>query len=170
MTRPDPAVAIKSSRRAFLSLAGVATAGAVAAIGFAQNTSAARRWCNMDPIVSIDGKLADIFLASDLKLLLTATGPSIIKIGLPSGSTGKVILSDLGFGLKGYSISFHTDLSLKSTTDHTQLAISVYVPSSDPSLPLTVTFAPRTLKSGLKQILFGSSASGMVNQWVMLKV
>ncbi len=161
---------IRLNRRSFLTRTGVAAAGTIAAVGFAQNASAARRWCNMDPVVLIDGKLADIFLASDIKLMLTATGPSVIKIGLPSGSKGSVILSDLGFGLKGYDISFHTDSSLESTRNHTQVAISAYVPSSESGLPLKVTFAPRTLRSGLKQILFGTSSEGLVNEWVYLNI
>lgn len=49
------------NRRSFLTRTGVAAAGTIATMRFAQNASAARRWCNMDPVVLIDGKLADIF-------------------------------------------------------------------------------------------------------------
>ncbi len=91
----------KLNRRGFLAKVGVIAAGSALALMGVQQTSAARRWCSMDPIAVIDGRLADIFLASDVRLLLTATGPSIIRVGLPVGSKGTVILSDLGFGLKG---------------------------------------------------------------------
>lgn len=158
------------NRRSFLTKAGLVAVGSALALGSVERAVAARRWCSMDPIVIIDGRLADIFLSSDIKLLLTATGPSVIRVGLPVGSKGKVLLSDLGFGLKGYDIKFETDSSLVSTKSHTEVSVKAYVPSKDSTLPLKITFAPRSLNSSLKQILFGTSAEGMVNEWVHLKV
>ena len=145
MNSSGATVPLTLSRRSLLARAGVAAAGSALALSVGQRAQAARRWCSMDPIVVIDGRLADIFLASDLKLLLTATGPSVIRIALPTGSKGSVILNDLGFGLKGYDIKFMSDSSLVKTSKHTPVAIAAYVPSSDGSLPLQVTFAPRSL-------------------------
>jgi hypothetical protein len=89
-------------------------------------------------------------------------------ITIPTGSKGAVILTDLGF-LRGYKISFRQSSSLKKTTSHTQVKVSVYAPNTGTRLPVKVTFAPRTLSSGLKAILFGQSASGYSNSWVTLK-
>jgi hypothetical protein len=170
MDQNDSPSRISLSRRSFLTRAGVVAAGSALAVAGVQRAEAARKWCAMDPIVVIDNKLADIFLSSDLKLLLAATGPSVIRVGIPVGSKGTVILNDLGFGLKGYDIKFVTDSTLESTKRHTEVSVKAFVPSKDPTLPLQVTFAPRSLDSSLKQILFGDSAEGMVNEWVHLRV
>lgn len=156
------------TRRLLLSRAGAVAAGSALAIVGVRGAGASWRWCATDPLVSIDGRLGDIFLASDLSLHATASGPSIIRIAIPRSSTGEVVASDLGFGLKGYDIAFATDASLKATPSHTPISIAVYSPSTDPSLPLKVTFAPRDPGSSLEQILLGASAEGMVNEWIYL--
>src|SRR5215217_9508544 len=137
------------SRRTFAALAG---AGINAA-------SAGRSWCRTDPVVMIDGQLADVFVASDIAMLLKATGPVRIRIYIPQGSRGWVALTDLGFG-KGYDISFVETADLVRDGRHTPVIVEVYAPSRDSSLPVTVTFAPRTLDSSLADILFGMSADG----------
>jgi hypothetical protein len=129
---------------------------------------AARGWCLADPLIMVDGHLADVFVSSDPAMLLKASGPIEMVITIPTGSKGVVILTDLGF-LKGYKISFKHSSSLKKTRSHTQVQVSVYAPNKGAKLPVKVTFAPRTLKSGLKAILFGQSVSGYSNSWVTLK-
>lgn len=158
------------NRRRLLARFGAAALTTVLSLGVVERAEAARRWCVADPVVMIDGQLADIFLSSDLKLQTAATGPSKIRVYLPSSSKGITILSDLGFGLRGYDIKFLEDASLTRTTRNTQIRISVYVPSNDDDLPLTVTFAPRSLDSTLKEILLGMSADGSVNEWVDLSI
>jgi hypothetical protein len=134
----------------------------------ASHADAARGWCLADPVIIVDGQLADVFVSSDPAMLLRASGPIEMVITIPTGSKGAVILTDLGF-LRGYKISFRQSSSLKKTTSHTQVKVSVYAPNTGTRLPVKVTFAPRTLSSGLKAILFGQSASGYSNSWVTLK-
>jgi hypothetical protein len=129
-------------------------------------TEAARGWCLADPVVMIDGQLADIFVSSQLAMLTSANGPIKMVITIPKGSRGIVVLTDLGF-LRGYNISFQESTSLKKTKTHTPVVVSVYAPSKK-SLPVTVTFAPRSLSRGLIAVLFGMSASGTSNSWVKL--
>lgn len=157
-------------RRRLLAKSLALGLAASVSLGVTERAQASRRWCSVDPVVLIDGRLADIFLASDVKLQLSATGPSILRISLPESSQGSVILSDTGFGLKGYDIEFVTDSSLKRTAEHTPIRIAALTPSSDSTLPLKVTFAPRTLDSSRSQVLFGTSAEGLVNRWVKLRV
>jgi hypothetical protein len=132
----------------------------------APSAEAGIAWCRVDPIVLIDGQLADVFVASTLAMHLKATGPVELVIRIPEGSKGTVVLSDTGFGLKGYRISFVSDSSLKRTATRTPVRVSAFAPSSDSSLPVQVTFAPRSLGFGLLPILFGMSASGFANSWV----
>jgi hypothetical protein len=151
------------NRRTFAAMA----AGAVLAGAGINAASAGRSWCRVDPVVIIDGQLADIFVASDLKMLLKATGPITMRISIPEGSKGWVVLTDLGFG-KGYDIDFVETSDLARDGRRTPVVIDVYAPAKDSALPVTVTFAPRTLGSSLADILFGMSAEGTANSWVTL--
>jgi hypothetical protein len=133
----------------------------------APEASAARGWCRFDPVIMVDGQLADVFVGSTLEMLSSATGPVKIEIIIPTGSKGYVVLTDLGF-LKGYSIVFKQSSSLVRTAKHTQIRIRVYAPAKNSALPVTVTFAPRSLTSSLWQILIGTSVDGHANQWISL--
>ena len=133
----------------------------------APQAQAARGWCMADPLIMVDGQLADVFVASDPAMLLKASGPIQMVITIPTGSKGAVILTDLGF-LRGYKISFAYSDKLVRTKTHTQVKVSVYAPNTGSKLPVKVTFAPRTLSSGLIAILFGQSATGYSNSWVSL--
>lgn len=130
------------------------------------STEAARGWCLADPVIMVDGQLADVFVSSQLAMLTSATGPIKMVITIPTGSKGSVILTDAGF-LRGYEISFKQSSALKKTKTHTPVQIAVYAPSSK-ALPVTVQFAPRNLSRGLVAVLFGMSASGSSNAWVRL--
>ena len=134
----------------------------------APRADAARGWCMADPLIMVDGQLADVFVSSDLTMLLKASGPIQMVITIPTGSKGQVILTDLGF-LRGYKISFVTSSKLTRTSTQTQVQVRVYAPNTGAQLPVKVTFAPRTLSSGLMAILFGQSVTGLSNSWVTLK-
>jgi hypothetical protein len=132
----------------------------------APHAEAGIAWCRVDPVVLIDGQLADVFVASTLAMHVKATGPVELVIRIPEGSTGVVILSDTGFGLKGYRINFVSDPTLTRTNLRSPVRVSAFAPSSDSTLPVEVTFAPRSLGFGLLPILFGMSAAGYSNSWV----
>lgn len=131
----------------------------------AQGASAARGWCRVDPIIVVDGQLADVYIGSSLTMLLQATGPISLEITIPNSSTGYVILNDLGF-LHGYNVVFKHSSALTRTRTHTQIQARVYAPASSSDLPVTVTIAPRSLSSSLMEILLGTSADGHANSWV----
>jgi hypothetical protein len=122
----------------------------------------------MDPVIMVDGQRADVFVGSSLDMLLKATGPIQIVVTVPTGSRAKVVLTDLGFG-RGYSFVFKQSSTLKRTSTHTQIKIAVYAPASSSTLPVSVNFAPRSLGSGLTDILFGKTSSGYSNSWVSLR-
>jgi hypothetical protein len=146
--------------------AGAASLAAVSLVG-AREAEAARAWCRVDPVVLIDGQLADIFVGSDLRMLLSATGPIKMQISIPTGSKGNVVLTDLGF-TRGYSISFVQTSSLVRQNGRTPVIVKVYAPAKDSSLPVSVNFSPRSLGSSLMDILFGMTADGTANSWVTL--
>lgn len=150
------------SRLLFTFLAVLVLSVSVAA----PQADAARGWCKVDPVIMVDGQLADVFVGSTPEMLLQATGPIKMEILIPKGSKGSVILMDAGF-LRGYDIKFIQSSKLTKTRTHTQVKVRVYAPSKT-SLPVTVTFAPRTLSSSLVQILLGTSVDGVSNSWVTL--
>jgi hypothetical protein len=150
------------TRRHALRLLGGGALVAVAAAGRPRGTDAARTWCRTDPVVKIDGKVADIWLSSYRELHGSASGPAEIVVSVPVGVSTELLASDLGFGRHGYRVSFTQSGSLKKLPTRCQVQVSVYVPSTDGSLPLQVDFLPRS--SGLT----AASASGSVNKWVKL--
>jgi hypothetical protein len=155
-------VPARFSRRTFAVMVAAGAAGA----GI-ESASAGRAWCRFDPVVMIDGQLADVFIGSTLMMLLNATGPIKINISIPNDSKGSVVLVDLGFG-RGYDIKFIKTSNLTKTRSQTPVIIEVYAPAKDSSLPVSATFAPRSLGSSLTDILFGMSAEGNANEWVTL--
>jgi hypothetical protein len=104
-------------RRSALRLLGGAALAALAASATATRAEAARTWCRTDPVVKIDGQVADVWLSSYWELHKTATGPSEIVISVPPGVSTELLASDLGFGRHGYVVSFQEDPSL-SWHDH----------------------------------------------------
>jgi hypothetical protein len=150
-------------RRSALRLLGSAALAAVAAGAAAGRAEAARTWCRTDPVVKIDGKVADIWLGSYTELHTAATGPAQIVVSVPKGVSTQLLACDLGFGKYGYTVNFKQDAALTRSATGPQVIVSVYVPSKDASLPLSVSFAPRS--SGLA----AASASGFVNRWVTLQ-
>ena len=156
------------TRRQSLRLLAGGSLALAAGLGATDVASAGRAWCRVDPVISIDGQLADIYLTSTLSMNLKATGPTKIVITIPSTSTGRVHLVDLGFGLKGYQISFVKSAALTRTKTHTQVQIAAYAPASDSSLPVEVHFL--SLSSGLASGLLTSAAGyGTANQWITVK-
>ena len=129
----------------------------------ARDASAARGWCLADPVIMVDGQLADVFVTSDLAMLTAANGPIQLVIAIPKGSKGSVVLTDLGYG-HGYKISFVQQANLTRTSHHTQIHIRAYVPATT-ALNVQVNFAPRSLNAGLTAILLGKTAEGVANSW-----
>lgn len=135
----------------------------LASIVLAPTTSAARLWCRTDPIVLIDGKLADVFVSGPLTAPLKVTGPTKMVVSVPEGVRTQMILQDLGF-LRGYDFKFQESSELQKTDAGVEMRIEVYVPARD-NMPIRVEFAPRLLG-----ILWPESVYGTANQWITLDV
>lgn len=140
----------------------VFTLVALASIALAPAASAARVWCRTDPIVAIDGTLADVFVSGPLDAPLKVTGPTKMVVTVPEGVSTYLILMDFGFG-RGYDVTFKQSRALKTTAKGIQVKVEVYVPSNDSRMPIKVEFAPRLLG-----ILWPDSVEGTANQWITL--
>jgi hypothetical protein len=127
-------------------------------------TFASRSWCKTDPLIMVDGELANIFVMSSLTAPLKVTGPNEIIVSVPEGVDAELIVADLGFG-RGQIVRFATSPDLRVTEAGIEMRIAVRVPSWDASLPVRVEFAPRIVG-----ILDPASAEGVANEWVTLNV
>ena len=143
-------------------LLALAAAILVAALS-GQGAGAGVGWCRFDPIVLIDGEIADIFVAAPFDAPLRVTGPTEITVTVPVGVSTTLVLSDLGFG-KGEIVRFEESRKLRRTASGIEIKIAVYVPTADGGMPVLVEFAPRLLG-----ILAPTSAEGVSNTWVVLK-
>jgi hypothetical protein len=63
-------------------------------------------WCKADPLVSLNGRVVDITVSVPLDYLLRVNGPTQIQIRTPAGVDRFVILNDLGFNLRGSTVTF----------------------------------------------------------------
>ena len=125
---------------------------------------AGRAWCRKDPVVMIDGRVADILLSSHPALHDAATGPAEIVVWVPVGVPAELLAVDNGFGGHGYAVAFAESAELGAGREGPQVRVDAYVPSANGSLPLVVDFKPRG--SGHA----AASARGSVNtRWVSLE-
>ncbi len=125
------------SRRQVL-MTSAALAGGIA--GTTRSAEAARGWCRTDPLILIDGELADIFCTAPLSMLLNATGPTEYVVTLPRGVEGKLLLAGPGF-LKGETLEFKHSAKLEKTKSGIEIKVAVKVPAKE-DLPIGVEFAP----------------------------
>lgn len=123
--------------------------------------AAGRGWCRSDPVLLIDGVLADLFSAVPLDSVLQVTGPTQIVITTPKDVTISLAIPGLGFG-RGEKVSFERSRKLKTTADGIELKIALFVPASD-DFPVEVDFAPRVLG-----ILKPESTQGQTNRWIKM--
>jgi hypothetical protein len=139
-----------------LVLAGLALASAA-------DAAAIRNWCRTDPVVSVDGELADVFIAAPVEAPLLVTGPNEVVVAVPEGVRAEVILNDLGFG-RGTETTVEASRQLRVTERGVEVRVEVYVPARDDGMPVRVEFAPRVVG-----ILWPASAEGTANEWVALE-
>jgi hypothetical protein len=141
----------------------LATAALAAGIASATHSAeAARGWCRTDPLILINGELADIFCTAPLSMLLQATGPTEFVVTLPRGVDGKLLLAGPGF-LKGETVEFRHSRRLEKTKSGIEIKVAVRVPAKE-DLPIGLEFAPRLLG-----ILNPDRAEGFANSWVSLR-
>lgn len=124
-----------------------------------QSAKAGVGWCRLDPIVMIDGNIADIFVAVPLLDLLKVNGPTEIIVTTPPDVSAYLILPGVGF-LHGEIVTFETSPELNVTEEGIDVWIQVYVPARK-NIPVLVEFAPHIIG-----ILWPTSAEGTANSWV----
>lgn len=130
----------------------------------AQSASASVRWCRSDPVVTIDGRIADIFVSAPLSAPLKVNGATEIVVTVPVGVDAKLVLAGPGFG-RGEDVRFAESRVLRNGPGGIEVDIAVYVPARDDAMPVRVEFAGR-----LAEFLTPARAEGTANAWVTLRV
>ncbi len=139
-------------------------AGGLAAAGLAVPSASAgfRGWCRTDPLISLDGELANIFVSAPFKMLVKNSGPVDYVVTVPEGVKAHLILLGVGFG-RGERCRFQTSRKLKKTEEGIEVRIEVKVPARA-DLPLALEFAPRVLG-----LLWPETAEGRTNRKVVME-
>lgn len=129
----------------------------------APGVDAARSWCRTDPVISINGQIADIIVMAPVEDLPKITGATQVVVVVPVGVDAKLIAKDAGFGY-GEDVSFQQSNKLRATATKIDVIVRVYVPATSSTVPIRVLFIPRS--TGL---LSPITATGTANSWVVLK-
>jgi hypothetical protein len=140
------------------------TLGALALLTAVMPVAASKGWCRTDPIVSIDGRTADIFISGPETAPLQVTGPNLVYVIVPVGVPASLVATDMGFG-HGTETNFLESSSLKVTEEGVEVLIGLYVPANDDTMPVRLEFAPL-----LVEMLRPVSVEGTANTWLTLKV
>jgi hypothetical protein len=128
----------------------------------APGAAAVKGWCKTDPVIMVDGQIADVFVSAPLYAPLKVTGPTQIVVTVPVGVDAWLVASDLGFG-RGEVVTFAESSDLQRTATGVEVEVAVYVPATT-AMPVRVEFAARLLG-----ILAPAWAEGTANAWVSLK-
>ncbi len=91
-----------SRRRTLCSAIGIAASALMWPV---RSVGAIRGWCKSDPLILINGVLADITYDAPLDALLKVTGPTQVVVTVPHGVNAKLVLAGPGFG-RGERVSF----------------------------------------------------------------
>lgn len=137
---------------------------AIVTLGLAVPTAnAGIGWCRTDPVVVIDGQIADIFVSARFDDLSKVTGPTEFVVGTPVGIDGQLAIATAGFGY-GEKVTFEEFPSLQVTAEGIELRIKVRVPARSDAMPIRVEFAPH-----LVGVLAPVEAEGHANEWIVLR-
>jgi len=127
------------------------------------SASAGIGYCKVDPVLVIDGRVADIFVGVPFSDLGKVTGPTEYVVSTPVGVDGDLALTALGFG-HGEIVYYEETPSLNVTSEGIEVRIKVRVPASSDAMPVLVEFAPRIVG-----ILNPTVAEGNANEWISLR-
>jgi len=108
----------------------------LALVVLGQSVGADRQWCRVDPVVAINGKVANIVVFGHPDVPSLATGPTEVVILVPVGATTELLGADNGFGY-GYAVYF-VETSDLTQTKRTPFEVRAFVPAAGAALPVKV--------------------------------
>lgn len=125
--------------------------------------SAGVGWCRDDPLVVVDGQIANIYVSAHFEDLSKVTGATEVIVSTPVGVDLALAVAGPGFGY-GEHVSFVESRSLKVTPEGIEVWIKVRVPAHSDAMPIRVEFAPKVVG-----ILKPTAAHGKANEWISFR-
>ena len=137
---------------------------AILALGFIDpSASAGVGWCRTDPVVVVDGRVADIFVSARFDDLSKINGPTEIVVSTPVGIDAELVIATAGFGY-GEKVRFVQSESLQVTSQGIEVRVKVRVPARVDAVPVRVELAARVVG-----VLQPDEAEGNANNWIPLR-
>ncbi len=127
------------------------------------SASAGVGWCRDDPVVVVDGQIANIYVSAQFEDLSKVTGPTEIVISTPVGVDLALAVAGPGFGY-GEHVSFVESKSLQVNSEGIEVRIKVRVPAGSDAMPIRIEFAPKVVG-----VLHPAAAEGTANDWISLR-
>jgi hypothetical protein len=123
-------------RRTFLCLC----LALLASLLLASPAAAGRSWCARDPIVVLNGRTVQVWVAIPEEYVPLVNGPIEVQFQTPAGMTRSVALTDEGFNGHGEVVSFSEDLrSRMSLNGDFSVRIWVAVPIDESRADSSIT-------------------------------
>jgi hypothetical protein len=119
---------------------------ALALLVAAAPAQAGRKWCQRDPVFSVNGTLVNVFVSVYDDQQIRVTGPVAVTLSVPPGTVAELVSVDEGFNGFGETVTIVTNPRLKVTSRGIQTQIQVAVPS-DISMHVLITVAPSSGKA-----------------------
>jgi hypothetical protein len=129
--------------------------GLMAVLVFAMPAGAGVSWCRADPIVDLNGKRVQIWVAVPEQYVDKVTGPIEVEINVPNSVTRKLVYTDAGFNGYGEKVNFTTNYGTLMPGGSFWMTVVVRVPMNGfwQSVPVQVEVVH---PNGEKQYFNGS--------------
>ena len=150
------------NRRRFITALGAPALALPAALKM-HEADAIVSWCRSDPLFQVDDNLVDVTVASDIAMLIQASGPVRLVLTVPSTSSVTLLFADRGFGY-GYDISYETSPSFGKSSKGPRISAAVYAPATRDVLPVRVYYSTLTLDN--KLLFRSTTVDGESNAWI----
>jgi len=111
-------------------LTGSIALALVALVLLVAPASAGRQWCMQDPVVLLNGRAVQIFVAIPEEFVPAVNGPVSVRITVPGSVEREVIYLDEGFNGYGEDVRFQTTGAPVAADGSFDVRIQVHVPVS----------------------------------------
>lgn len=115
--------------------------GLLAMLVLTMPAAAGVSWCRTDPVIEVNGRKAHIYISKDANYKAAITGPTVLVVHVPKGSSYRLIEADNGFGF-GYAVTFVEDSKLVARTGYVDVRVQAYVPADDSAHAVRVELHP----------------------------
>lgn len=116
------------------------TLGLLAMLVFAMPAGAGVSWCRADPVVNLNGKRVQVWVAVPEQYVDKVSGPIDLQINVPSVVSREIVMLDAGFNGYGEKVSFTTNSGTLLPDGSFYMTVIAKVPTAGfwQQIPVTV--------------------------------